>query len=476
MQHKIGSQQRPLHIAIIGSGPSGFYAAEGLFRQQEFHVEVDMFDRLPTPYGLVRAGVAPDHQLIKSVTKIYERIALRPEFRFWGNVELGKHVTKAEMLERFDAVIYAVGAQVDRGLGIPGVNFLGSYSATEFIGWYNGHPDYENMKFDFSAKKVAVIGMGNVAIDIARILSKTPEELSVTDIPDHVLDQLHRSQIEDIYLFARRGPMQVAFTPPEAKELTELEITVPVVDPAELKLEYFSEKILEKSQERRVMQLLEFLDTISKNDPASKPRRIHFCFRRSPQEIYGNKGVVCGLKIAQNELFEDESGALKSRETDVLEELDVQLVFRCIGYKVDPLPDVPFDAARGTIANIGGRVVDVDSQKPCPQEYVTGWAKRGPTGVIGTNKPDAQETVGFLLKDNRNREAEAKHQSQEEIVTELLQARQVPFVPFEEWKILDQLELAEGERKQKPREKVTTVEEMLRIIQEKKAEESYSEP
>ncbi|MBF0287030.1 MAG: FAD-dependent oxidoreductase [SAR324 cluster bacterium] len=472
MQYKIGCQQRPLQIAIIGSGPSGFYAAEGLFRQKEFHVEVDMFERLPTPYGLIRAGVAPDHQLIKSVTKIYEKIALRPEFRFWGNVELGKHVTKAELLERFDAVLYAVGAQVDRGLGIPGADLLGSYSATEFIGWYNGHPDYKDMKFDFSARKVAVIGMGNVAIDIARILAKTPEELAVTDIPQHVLDQIRRSQVEDIYLFARRGPMQVAFTPPEAKELMELEKAIPVVNPTELKLEYFSEKILEKSQERRVIQLLEFLNTISKNDPASKPRRIHFCFRRSPQEIYGNKGTVCGLKVARNELFEDEEGSLKSRETDVFEELGIQLVFRCIGYKVEPLPDVAFDSARGTIANIGGRVVEVGSQKPCPGEYVTGWAKRGPTGVIGTNKPDALETVGFLLKDFRNRETEVNKRPQEEVIADLLKTHQVPFVPFEEWKILDQLELEEGERKDKPREKVTTVEEMLKIIQEKKSEDA----
>lgn len=467
MNYFIGSNERPLNVAVIGSGPSGFYIAESLLRQKELCVEIDMFESLPTPYGLVRAGVAPDHQQIKSVSKVYEKIAKLPQFRFWGNVHFGKDIQKAEILEYFDVVVYAVGAQSDRSIGIPGEELRGSYSATEFVGWYNGHPDYEHLTFDFSTQCVAVIGMGNVAMDIARILARTNEELSKTDIAKHALEQLAQSKIRNIYLIARRGPMQSAFTSAGTKEIPNLSKAVAVVDPSELKLEDVSKKILEDTKEKRIIQNLEFLDKISKNQESSQLRSIRFLFRRSPLEILGKDGVVNGLKIVKNELFQDEFGALKSRATEVSDDLEVGLVFRSIGYKVKPLPGVSFDSHRGVIANKNGRVVDAVSGKICPREYVVGWAKRGPTGIIGTNKSDAVETARLLLEDHKNQQAETMNDSQIHIIIKMLQSKKIRFVPFEDWKIIDKVEIEDGEKKSKPREKITTVKEMLEIIREK---------
>ena len=468
MRYPIGSKQRPLSVAIIGSGPSGFYAAEALFKQEELCVELDMFERLPTPYGLVRAGVAPDHQQIKSVSRIFENIALLPQFRFWGNVHFGNDIRKAEVLEHFDAVIYAVGSQTDRSMAIPGEELLGSHSATEFVGWYNGHPDYAHLEFDFSTPSVAVIGVGNVAVDIARILARTPDELTKTDIARHALDQLGESKIREIYLIARRGPMQSAFTSAGTKSLHELTGAVAVVDPSELRLEAVSQQILEQTKDRRIIQNMDFLNRISKNQATEKSRCIRFLFRRSPMEIYGQDGIVKGLKIVKNELFEDEYGALKARATDVSEDIKAGLVFRSIGYVTEPIPDVSFDPKRGLIANEKGRVVDFQSRTTCPREYVVGWAKRGPTGIIGTNKPDAIETVQLLFEDYRNRQAEPSDNSQAQIVSEFLQSKGVSFVPFEDWRLLDQAEVEEGEKRERPREKITTVQEMFDIIQEKR--------
>ena len=468
MQYAIGSKERPLNVAIIGSGPSGFYIAENLLKQEKFYIEVDMFESLPTPYGLVRAGVAPDHQQIKSVSKIYEKIAQLPRFRFWGNIHFGSDIQKADILEHFDAIVYAVGAQSDRRMGIPGEELQGSYSATEFVGWYNGHPDFRNLTFDFSTKAAAVIGMGNVAIDIARILARTPEELSKTDIAQHAQEQLAHSKIKDIYLIARRGPMQSAFTSAGIKEIPNLSQAVAIVDPSELKLEDESKIILEDTKDKRIIQNLKFLESISNNHESSQLRSIRFLFRRSPLEILGQDGVVNGIKIVKNELFQNEFGALKAQATEVSEDLETGLVFRSIGYKVKPLPGVSFDQQRGVIANRNGRVVDSTSQEICPNEYVVGWAKRGPTGIIGTNKADALETAKLLLEDYRNRQAETLIDSRSQVIVRMLQSKKIPFVPFEDWKILDQTEIEVGEKKLKPREKITTVEEMLEIILEKK--------
>jgi len=468
MKHSIGSKERPLNVAVIGSGPSGFYIAESLLKQEEFYVEVDMFERLPTPYGLVRAGVAPDHQQIKSVSKIYEKIAQLPQFRFWGNVHFGTDIQKDDIMDHFDAVVYAVGAQSDRSMGIPGEEFRGSYSATEFVGWYNGHPDFEHLKFDFSSNAAAVIGMGNVAMDIARILARTPEELSKTDIAKHAQKQLSQSNIRNIYLIARRGPMQSAFTSAGTKEIPKLSQAVAVVEPSELKLEDVSKKILENTKEKRIIQNLEFLETISKNRESANLRSIRFLFRRSPLEILGKDGIVNAIKIVKNELFKDDFGALKARATEVSEVIEVGLVFRSIGYRVKPLPGVSFDSQRGVIANENGRVMNAANGKVCPGEYVVGWAKRGPTGIIGTNKSDAVETSGLLIEDYKNQQADVLTESRSQVIVNMLQSKKIHFVPFEDWKILDKVEIEVGEKKSKPREKITTVKEMLEIIKAEK--------
>ncbi len=464
MALSIGSKSRPLTAAIIGSGPSGFYAADHLLKQEDLHVEVDMFDKLPTPYGLVRAGVAPDHQQIKSVSKIFEKLAQNSSFRFWGNVEFGKDVLKYEFFKYFDAIIYAVGTQSDRTMNIKGEDLVGSFSATEFVGWYNGHPDYRDLKIDFSSVNIAIIGMGNVAIDIARILAKSTEELSKTDIAQHALDQLTENKIKNIYLIARRGPMQAAFTPAGTKELFKMAEAIAYVNSEELKIEEETKKIIEETKEKRIIQNLQFLEQISKNDPTQHKKVIHFLFRRSPLELYGINKKVTGVKIVKNELFQDDFGNLKAKATDVCEDFSTSLVFRSIGYKTQPMQDVPFDDKKGIIANKDGRVFDLKNNKVIKSEYVTGWAKRGPSGVIGTNKPDSVETVNFLLEDFKNKTAEKFIDSQEFIIHSWLESKNVRFVPFEQWQILDSHEKEIGESRDKPREKVTSIEEMLEII------------
>jgi ferredoxin--NADP+ reductase len=467
MKYALGSDQRPLKVAIIGSGPAGFYAAERLLKQEDISVEVDMFEMLPTPFGLVRAGVAPDHQKIKSVTKLYDTIAQLPQFRFWGNVEFGKALEKSDLLDLFDAIIYAIGLQSDRGMGIPGENLDGSCSATDFVGWYNGHPDFQHLNFDFTTENVAIIGMGNVAMDVSRILAMTIEELSTTDIAHHALEQLKENKIKNIYLIARRGPMQAAFDNTSTKVIPNLSRANALVNPDELKLEQETKKILEQTKDRKIINNLKFLDAIAKNSSSSKHRNIHFLFRRSPLEIYTSKNnTVGGLRIVKNELFHDELGSLKSRATDICEDIEAGLIIRSIGYKLKPLQGVPYDANRGVIANDNGRVVNLETQTICSREYVTGWAKRGPTGVIGSNKPDAYETVELLLEDFENKSAEAINEPHLQQVTKLLDSKKLIYVPFEDWKILDQAELENGMKKDKPSEKVTTVKEMLKLIKE----------
>ena len=464
MKHKIGNDARPLKVAIIGSGPSGFYTAEALLNNNDFSSQIDMFDSLPTPYGLVRAGVAPDHQNIKAVTKVYEKIAQRSDFRFWGNVEFGKDITKDELLEIFDVVIYAVGAQTDRNMNIPGENLPGSHSATEFVNWYNGHPDFKEREFDFSHENVAIIGMGNVAMDIARILARTADEFKGTDIASYAQKQLSESKIKNIYVFARRGPLQAAFTPAGTKEFPKLQGAVATISPEDLTLEYFTEKILKETDDKRIKQNLKFLEEISRNKPTPQQKEIKFLFRRSPMEVYGSNGKVEGIKLVKNELFENDYGKLSARATDVSEDYKVGLVFRSIGYRSEPLPDVSFDDKKGIIKNLDGRVIQENGNQHCKGEYVVGWAKRGPTGIIGTNKPDALETVKLILDDFSNIEDAAPTNSQEAIVRLFLKMKEIKFVKFSEWKILDEYEIEQGEKVEKPREKITSVQEMLKFI------------
>ncbi len=378
----------PLRIAIIGSGPSGFYAAEHLQKQTDLDVSIDMFDRLPTPYGLVRGGVAPDHPKIKSVTKVYDRIAQKPSFHFYGNVEFGSDITLDDLKQYYHAVIFAVGAQSDRHLNIPGENLPGSHPATEFVAWYNAHPDFRDFKFDLTQESVAVIGVGNVAMDVVRILSRTPEELYETDIADYALEELRHSHVKTVYVLGRRGPVQAAFTNPEIKELGEMADADIVVSPEEVELDDLSKAFLESPKaDRTAIRNVEILKNYAAQPSQGKSRKIVMRFLVSPVEIIGTDKVEA-IKIVKNELYENDRGVLRPRPTDQYETIPVGLVFRSVGYHGTPLPDVPFYEKWGTIPNEKGRVQTTLDGEQVPGLYAVGWIKRGPSGIIGTNKPE----------------------------------------------------------------------------------------
>ena len=455
-------------IAVIGSGPAGFYAAGELFRQQSWDIKVDMFERLPTPFGLVRGGVAPDHQKIKSVTKIYSRIAENENFRFFGNVEFGRDIKQSDLLEHYDAVIYTVGSPADRALGIPGEDLSGSHSATEFVAWYNGHPDFREHKFDLSVKYAFVIGMGNVALDVARILAKNPEELAETDITDYALKALRKSQLEDIWLVGRRGPLQAAFSPVELREFLELPEADVVIEENALELDAESQHILETISGKDTKKNIEILKQMSAMAASGKKRKVHFLFLASPLEISGD-GKVEKIRMVRNQLVKKEDGSLRPQATDKIVEEDAGLVFRSIGYHGKPLADLPFDQKSGTIPNECGQVKDPENGNLLRnREYVAGWIKRGPSGVIGTNKQDAVETVHRMLETFLKEKMESgKNVSNPDIVL-LLEKRKVEFVSFADWKLLDAHEIEAGQKQGRPRVKLTSTAEMLEIFCQKR--------
>ncbi len=458
---QIGTTAQPLRVAIIGAGPAGFYSAERLFKETEMVVEVDMFDRLPTPYGLVRNGVAPDHQKIKSVTAAFDRIANNPRFRFFGNVELGRDFSVDDLKDYYHQILYSTGAQTDRPLGIPGDELIGSHPATEFVAWYNGHPDYRDHHFDLSQERVAVVGVGNVAIDVARILCRTREELMKTDIADYALEALVNSNVKEVYILGRRGAAQAAFTAPEAKELGELADCDALVPPAEAELDPLSQATMANA-DRADVRKVEIIQELSRRQPSGKSKRLTLRFLVSPTELIDDgNGHVKQMKLVQNELYATDAGSLRPRATDRTETLDVGLVFRSIGYRGVPLPGVPFHESWGVIPNDGGRVLDSATKEPVLGQYTAGWIKRGPTGVIGTNKPDAAETVENMLTDAREGRTLSPTHATAEAVTQLLDDRHVRPVSFADWKRLDELELARGKEEGRPRVKFTRIEDML---------------
>lgn len=395
-----GTETNPLRVAIFGAGPSGFYVAEHLLQQQDLVVDIDLFDRLPTPYGLVRGGVAPDHQKIKSVTKTYEKTALSPRVRFYGGVEFGRDLTLAQCRRLYHQIVFTTGAQTDRQLGIPGEDLIGSHPATEFVAWYNGHPDFRDFAFDFSNESAAVVGVGNVAVDVARILCRTTDELAKTDIADYALEALSQSRIKEVHMLGRRGPMQAAFTNAELRELGELAGADVWVPPAEAKLDDLSQAVLDANQDRTTVRKVSIINDFATREATGKERKLILRFLVSPEELYGNDANhVTGMRLVHNELYETDDGTLRPRATVVSEELSTGLVFRSVGYQGVPLPDVPFDERRYVIANEKGRVQDPETSHPITGAYVSGWIKRGPSGVIGTNKPDALETVKCMVED-----------------------------------------------------------------------------
>jgi ferredoxin--NADP+ reductase len=428
-----------MRVAVVGSGPAGFYAA-GALLSADPPVEVDMFDRLPTPWGLVRLGVAPDHPKLKTVSRAFERIAEQSGFRFLGNVELGRDIHHADLVRLYDAVIYAVGAQTDRRLGIPGEDLPGSWAATELVAWYNGHPDYQDIEFDLDVERAVVIGNGNVALDVARMLALRREEIAPTDATDASIAAICASTIQEIVVVGRRGPAQAAFTTPELQEMGELAGADVVVDPAELE----GAEPKGTNAERNLAVLEEF----AARKPGGKPKRVVFRFFRSPVAILGEERVE-GIELVRNELDANE----RAMPTAERETLPCGLVFRSVGYQGVELPSVPFDAATGTIPNEGGRVE--------PGVYCAGWIKRGPTGVIGTNKKDATETVQLLLEDAAAGRLGAKPDASAVAVDALLAERGVQVVEHDGWMVIDEAERAAGEKTGRPRIKLSTWDELL---------------
>ena len=467
MQGDLGTPDTPLRVAIIGSGPSGFYAAEHLQDQDHLEVQIDMYDRLPTPFGLVRGGVAPDHQKIKSVTRVYDKIAAHPEFRFYGNVEMGRDLTHADLAAYYHAIIYAVGARTDRRMGIPREHLPGSHSATEFVGWYNAHPDFRSLGFDLSSQSAAVVGNGNVAMDLARILASPRDVLAATDIAEHALHALEENGIREIHVLGRRGPAQAAFTNKELKELGELPGVDVVVDPADIDLDPLSRAEVERTPNRTRDRNLELLRAFSERPLTGADRRIVLHFLVSPVEITGTERVEA-LEIVHNELYESEDGSIRPRPTERRTTLPLGLVFRAIGYQGVPLPGIPFDAMRAVIPNDCGRIIDPATGTPVEGEYVVGWIKRGPQGIIGTNKPDSQETVNMLLADLAAGNLHKLEVPPRAVLERLLGERRRDFVSYEDWQLIDLLEQERGKASGAPRVKFSRVEEMLHALQERK--------
>jgi ferredoxin/flavodoxin---NADP+ reductase len=473
----VTDENPPIRVAVIGSGPAGFYAAGHLLKDPDGAFEVDMIERLPTPWGLVRSGVAPDHPKIKSVTRIYEKTAAHPRFRYFGNVCFGEHITREDLLAHYHAIVYATGSPLDRPLQIPGEELPGSHAATEFVGWYNGHPDHTGLEVDLvSAERAVVIGNGNVAVDVARMLMLSAEELAPTDTADHALEVLARSRVHEVVVVGRRGPAQAAFTNPELLELGELADADVIVDKDELESALaVHDEAAEQDQTAR--RNVEILRGYAERTPTAGRKRVVLRFLLSPVElIAGDDGALAAVKLVRNELVPSDSGALRARATDESETLPAGLVFRAIGYRGVPLPGVSFDERAATILNDGGRVLDPESRAHSPGEYVVGWIKRGPSGVIGTNKKDAQETVDAMLADlldsdesARNGDGPtggARHSPREPdaaAIEVLLRERQPALVTYSGWEAIDRHERALGEAGGRPRVKLTEIEQMLQI-------------
>lgn len=451
---------RPYHVAIVGSGPSGFFAAASLLKaadaSEDVDVRVDMLEMLPTPWGLVRSGVAPDHPKIKSISKQFEKTAGDPRFRFFGNVSVGEHVEATELAERYDAVIYAVGAQSDRALNIPGEELPGSVAAVDFVGWYNAHPNFEEISPDLSGARAIVVGNGNVALDVARILITDPGELARTDIADHALESLRPRGVEEVLILGRRGPLQAAFTTLELRELVDLEGVDVIIDPAEL------DDITDEDAAaagKTIRQNIKVLRDYATREPRPGHRRMVFRFLTSPIEIKGEEKVE-RIVLGRNELVTDENGRVSAKDTGEREELSAQLVVRSVGYRGVPTPGLPFDKKSATIPNTGGRI---DGSR---NEYVVGWIKRGPTGVIGTNKKDSQETVDTLLADLAGaKEGDLSDFGPDHVdkLADWLAGRQPKLVTSAHWDLIDQHERAAGETHGRPRVKLPSLTKLLRV-------------
>lgn len=451
--HPIGSVERPLRVAVIGSGPAGFYTVDALVKNKQVKVDVDLFERLPAPYGLVRFGVAPDHQKIKSVIKAYERTAQSDNVRFLGNVHVCSDISTEELLTHYDQVVFTVGCETDRKLGIRGEDLRGSHAATSFVAWYNGHPDFTAYEVDLEVERAAIVGVGDVAMDISRMLVRSYEDLLQTDVADYSLDFFAKNKVREILIIARRGPAQAAFATKELMDIVELPGVEVIVDP-----EHVRQAQQEEGLDGLTRRKLDYLASLAAKPRALAAKTIRLWFLASPVEILGDGGRVTAMKVERNALVHGERGT-QAVGTGEYETVPVGLVFRSVGYRGVPLDGVPFDERQGIIPNVDGRVLR-DGQ-PWPNVYVAGWIKRGPSGVIGTNKSDAADTVKKMLEDIAGRaEPAAEHKSRAS-VDALLASRGVRVITFDDWRKIDQFEVDTGRRLGRVRQKLTSVAAML---------------
>lgn len=432
----------PLSVAIVGSGPSGFYAADSILKKAK-DARIDIIDRLPTPYGLVRGGVAPDHQGTKKILRVFERTALKPNVRFLGNVEIGRDVSIAELKETYDAVILAYGAARDRHLGIPGEDLGNVFGSWDFVGWYNGHPDYQDLDPNLAVTTAAIFGVGNVATDVARVLARSNDEFAATDISDGALAAKTRSAITDIYMFGRRGPVEAAFTHAEVAELGRLEHCVVLVDKAQLPDDVGD---VDDKERKHKETILATLHEFAANDPASQPVRLHIRFYVSPVAFTGD-GAVSAVELEHTRV--EDGRCVGTGETFTL---DAGLVVTCIGYRSDRLDEVPFDDRRGVVANQDGYVE--------PGLYVVGWAKRGPSGTIATNRPDSVGVADKLMTDL----GDGGGKPGPDGLDALLAAKDVRVVTFTDWQAIDRAELAAAAGTDAPRRKLTRIADMLAAL------------
>ncbi len=448
---------RPLRVAIIGAGPAGTYAAD-ILSKSDVPVEIDIIERLPAPFGLVRYGVAPDHPRIKQIIVALANVLGRGDIRLLANVNIGTDLTLQDLREHYDAVIFATGAFKDADLNIPGIDLDGSYGAADFVSWFDGHPDVPRT-WPLTAKEVAIFGVGNVALDVARILAKHPKDLLPTEIPDNVLKGLEASPVTDVHVFGRRGPAQVKFSPLELRELGHVPDVDIIVYPEDYEFDEGSMAAVDAHHQTK--QVVKTLTDWTLKEPTGASRRIHLHFLQSPHEILGRDGKVTGVRVERMEL----TGDGNARGTGTYIDYPVQAVYRAVGYWGTPIDGVPFDHSRGTIANVAGRVVD-ESGAVVPGFYSTGWIKRGPVGLIGHTKSDASETIANLVEDAASLYEHSQagpEQLSPDNVMRLLKDRGVEVIEWSQWEVLDAHERALGEAQGRERIKVVPREEMVNI-------------
>jgi ferredoxin--NADP+ reductase len=448
-------------VAVVGAGPAAFYTAEALFKSGE-RTAVDLFDRLPVPFGLVRGGVAPDHQNIKAVVKVYDKIAANPGFRFFGNVRIGRDLAIDDLAAHYHQIVYAFGCESDQKLGVRGEDLAGVHAATDFVGWYNGHADHRHHGFELSrARTVAIVGNGNVAMDVARILLAPVDQLAATDIADHALAALRQSAVTEVVLLGRRSPAQAAFSPKEIEEIAELPDVDVLVSEAEATLSPLCATWLEREGARSQQRNVKFIAECAARGPGSRPKRLRCRFLVGPAELRGDQGQLRAIRLDHMELVATADGTPRPQPRGSSEELPVDMVFKAIGYRGLPVPGVPYDDGKGIVPNVEGRVVERNGGPVRVGHYAAGWCKRGPTGLIGTNSLDAKATVAAMLADRNAGQALTPRGSD---ITKVLAARGIDAVSWADWQRLDADELQQGQRIGKLRQKYVAVDDMLARI------------